>query len=77
MTVQTLVQKITTRNFIAISVTLTMITVVIQMTFNAQAMIVLLQDNMEWVVTGAIIFGAFLAKWSDIIQFFFRRAEPS
>jgi len=73
---QTLAEKLTTRNFIAISMTITLIVVIMQMTFNAQVMIVTLKENTEWVVTGAIVFGVFLAKFSDIIQFFFRRSVP-
>lgn len=76
---QTILEKLTTRNIIALSITFTVMIVILQMTFNAKEMLVIVTDNAEWVVTGAFIFGALLAKWSDIITFFFRKnptAEP-
>jgi len=70
-----LLEKLTTRNILALSVTATVLIVVLQMTFNASAMLVLIQDKSEWVITGAFIFGAVIAKWGDIIQFFFRKPQ--
>ena len=70
-----LLEKLTTRNILALSVTATVLIVVLQMTFNAKAMLVLIQDNTEWVITGAFIFGALMAKWGDIMQFFFRKPQ--
>ena len=64
------------RNIIALLVTSTVLIVVLQLAFNAKELLVVVAENTEWVVTGAFIFGALLAKWSDIIQFFFRRKEP-
>lgn len=61
---------------IALATTAVFLTVVLQMTFNAAALLVLVAENTEWVVGGAIIFGALIAKWSDMVQFFFRRAKP-
>ena len=72
---QLLLEKLTTRNIIALSITGTVLTVILQMTFNAEAMLVLVQDNVEWVVTGAFIFGALIAKFTDVIQFYFRKAQ--
>lgn len=71
----TLLNKLTTRNIIALSVTATVLIAVLQMTFNAQAMLVLIKDNTEWVIGGAFIFGVLTAKWSDIIQFYFRKPQ--
>lgn len=59
----------------ALSVTFTVLVVVLQMTFNAKEMLVIINDNTEWVITGAFIFGALLAKWGDIVQFFFRKPQ--
>lgn len=70
---QQLVEKLTTRNLIAIMTTTTVMIVVLQMTFNAKDMLVIVQENAEWVITGAFIFGAVLAKWGDQIQFYFRK----
>lgn len=70
-----ILNKLTTRNLIALSVTGTVLTVVLQMTFNAPAMLVIIQENTEWVVGGAFIFGALMSKWTDIIQFFFRKPQ--
>jgi len=70
-----ILSKLTTRNIIALAVTFTVLIVVLQMTFNASAMIVLVKENAEWVVGGAFIFGGLLAKWTDIIQFFFRKPQ--
>lgn len=67
--------KLTTRNLIALGVTATVLIVVLQMTFNAEKMIVIVKDNAEWVIGGAFIFGALMAKWTDIIQFFFRKPQ--
>jgi len=71
-----ILEKITTRNILALSTTAVFLTVVLQMTFNAAALLVLVAENTEWIIGGAIIFGALIAKWSDMIQFFFRRANP-
>jgi len=70
-----LLEKITTRNIIALSVTGTFLVVIGQMSFNPQELIVILQDNSEFVVSGAIIFGALIAKWTDIVQFYFRKPQ--
>ncbi len=75
MTWEKLLEKLTTRNILALSVTATVLIVILQMTFNASAMIVLIQDKAEWVITGAFIFGALMAKWGDIMQFFFRKPQ--
>lgn len=74
-TLELFLNKLTTRNIIALSVTFTVLIVVLQMTFNAKVMLVIVQDNAEWVVTGAFIFGGLLAKWTDIVQFFFRKPQ--
>ena len=60
---------------IALSVTGTFLAVIGQMIFNPQSLIVLLEDKSEWVVSGAIVFGALIAKWTDIIQFYFRKPQ--
>ncbi len=70
-----LLNKFTTRNLIALGVTTTVLIVVLQMTFNASSMIVILKDNAELVIGGAFIFGALMAKWTDIIQFYFRKPQ--
>lgn len=72
---QQLLEKLTTRNIIALSMTFAFITVVIQMTFNAKDLIVTLDENKEWVFAGGIIIGALIAKLSDIIQFYFRKPQ--
>ncbi len=72
---QLLLEKLTTRNIIALSITGTVLTVILQMTFNAEAMLVIVKDNTEWVVTGAFIFGALIAKFTDVIQFYFRKPQ--
>ena len=59
----------------SLAVTATVIAIVSQMTFNAQALLVIVKENAEWVITGAFIFGIFTAKWSDIMQFYFRKPE--
>ncbi len=73
--IKLLLSKITSRNIIALLVTFTVMIVVLQMAFNAEKFLVIVADNTEWVITGAFIFGALIAKWSDIIQFFFRKKE--
>ncbi len=70
-----ILEKLTTRNIIALSITATVLTVILQMTFNAEAMLVIVKDNAEWVVTGAFIFGALIAKFTDVIQFYFRKPQ--
>lgn len=70
-------EKLTTRNIIALTMTFAFVTVIMQMTFNAKDLIVVLEDNKEWVFAGGIIIGALIAKLSDILQFYFRRAEPA
>ena len=70
-----LLNKLTTRNIIALSVTATVLIAVLQMTFNAQALVVIVKENTEWVITGAFIFGVLTAKWADIVQFFFRKPQ--
>jgi len=73
--IKEVLKKMTTRNIIALSVTGTFLVVIGQMTFNPQDLIVILKENSEWVVTGAIIFGALIAKWTDIVQFYFRKPQ--
>jgi hypothetical protein len=73
--IQVLLEKVTTRNIIALSVTATVLIAVLQMTFNAQALVVIVKENTEWVITGAFIFGVLTAKWADIVQFFFRKPQ--
>jgi len=68
-------EKITTRNIIALGITATVLTVILQMTFNAEDMLVIVKDNTQWVVTGAFIFGALIAKFTDVIQFYFRKPQ--
>jgi len=70
-----IMKRLTTRNIIALSMTATVLTVILQMTFNAKELIVTIAENQEWVVTGAIIFGFLIAKYSDIIQFYFRKSQ--
>jgi len=70
-----LLEKLTTRNIIALSVTAGVLTVILQMTFNAAEFVVIIQENAEWIITGAFIFGVLTAKWTDIIQFYFRKAQ--
>ncbi len=74
-TIQLFLEKLTTRNIIALSVTGTFLLVILQMTYDAEDMLVIVQDNTEWVIGGAVIFGALIAKFSDIIQFFFRKPQ--
>lgn len=71
----TINEKITTRNIIALSVTGVFLIVIGQMIFNPGKLLVVVADNTEWIVTGAIIFGVLLGKWSDIIQFYFRKPQ--
>lgn len=71
--VETFNEKITTRNFIAVAITLTVLVVILQMTFNGKALLIIVQDNAEWIITGAFIFGALMAKWTDVVQFYFRK----
>lgn len=73
--IEQILSKFTTRNIIALSTTFTVLTVVLQMTFNAESMLVIVKENTEWVITGAFIFGGLLAKWTDIVQFFFRKPQ--
>ena len=75
MSFENLLEKLTSRNIIALSVTGTFLIVIGQMIFNPQDLIVLLEDKSEWVVSGAIVFGALIAKWTDIIQFYFRKPQ--
>ena len=75
MLYEKILEKLTTRNLIAVGVTSTVLTVILQMTFNAENMLVIVKDNAEWVVTGAFIFGALIAKFTDIIQFYFRKPQ--
>ncbi len=70
-----IIKKFTTRNIIALSLTGTVLTVILQMTFNAEDMLVIVKENTEWVVTGAFIFGALIAKFTDVIQFYFRKPQ--
>jgi len=70
-----ILEKLTTRNIIALSVTATVLVSVMQMVFNAEKLLVIVADNTEWVITGAFLFGVLTAKWSDIIQFFFRKSQ--
>ncbi len=72
---QQLIEKLTTRNIIALTITFAFITVVMQITFNAEDLIVALDSNKEWVFAGGIIIGALIAKFSDIIQFYFRKPQ--
>ena len=71
-----ILERLTVRNIIALAFVGTFLTVVLQMTFNADQLVVTLKDNTEFVIGGAIIFGALITKLSDIIQFFFRRSKP-
>lgn len=73
---QQIIDKLTTRNIIALAITFTFVVVVFQMTFNAEALIVILQENSEWVFGGGIIIGALIVKLTDIIQFYFRKSKP-
>jgi len=75
MSFEKLLEKLTTRNLIALSVTGMFLIVIGQMAFNPQQLIVVLTEHSEWVVTGAVIFGALIAKWTDIIQFYFRKPQ--
>lgn len=70
-----ILEKLTARNIIALSITGAFITVVMQMTFNAKELIVILQENAEWVFGGGMIIGALIAKFTDIIQFYFRKPQ--
>ena len=72
---QQVLEKLTTRNIIALSIVGTFITVVLQMTFNAKDLLVLVEDNKEWVFAGGIIIGALIVKLTDIIQFYFRKPQ--
>ncbi len=72
---QQILEKFTTRNIIALGITGTVLTVILQMTFNAEAMLVLVADNTEWVVTGAFIFGALITVFTNIVQFYFRKPQ--
>lgn len=71
----TILEKLTTRNIIALSVTATILIVILQMTFDAEAFVVIIKENAEWVITGAFIFGVLTAKWTDIVQFYFRKPQ--
>ena len=72
---QQVLEKLTTRNIIALSITFTFIIVVMQMTFNAKELLVVVEDNKEWVFAGGIIIGALITKFTDIVQFFFRKSS--
>ena len=74
---QQIIEKLTTRNIIALSMIFTFITVILQMTFNATALIVILEENSEWVFGGGIIIGALIVKITDIIQFYFRKPQSN
>ena len=74
---ETFNDKLTTRNFIAIALTLTVVTVILQMTFNGTALLVIVEEKAEWIITGAFIFGALMAKWTDVIQFYFRKPQSN
>ena len=74
---QQVMDKFTTRNIIALSITFTFLAVVLQMTFNAEALIVILQENSEFVFAGGIILGALIVKLTDIVQFYFRTKQTS
>lgn len=74
---QQIIEKLTTRNIIALSITFTFIALVLQMTFNATALIVVLQENSEFVIAGGIVIGALIVKLSDIIQFYFRKPRSN
>jgi hypothetical protein len=70
-----LLQKLSTRNIIALSVTAIILGTAYQMITNPDRLIVTLKENQEFVIGGAVIFGVILAKWADITQFYFRKPQ--
>jgi len=74
---QQILEKLTTRNIIALAIVGTFIAVVLQMTFNAKELLVLVEDNKEWIFGGGIVIGALIVKLTDIIQFYFRKPSSS
>ena len=70
-----ILKKLTVRNTIALSVTAIILGTAYRLISDPERMVVTLQENKELVVGGAIIFGAILAKWADIIQFYFRKPQ--
>ena len=65
--------KLTTRNILALAITATVLATVVTFITNPERLLVTLEDKKELVIGGALVFGIFLAKWSDIIQFYFRK----
>lgn len=70
-----ILQKLTTRNILALATTGTVIGTTAKFLLDPQGLIVTLQDNQEFVIAGSIVFGALLAKWADVMQFFFRKPQ--
>ena len=76
-TAQDVLKKLTSRNTIALSTTGMMLFVIYTMVTTPNILIVTLAEHQEFIIGGAVVFGVFLAKWSDMIHFFFRRSGPS
>jgi len=72
-----ILDKLTVNNIIALFITGLFGAVILQMTFNAKSLLIIMEENTEWVVTGAFVFGVLAAKFSDIIQFYFRKEQSA
>lgn len=70
-----ILKKLTVRNTIALSITGVVIGTAYRLITEPERLVVTVQENKELVIGGSIIFGAILAKWADIIQFYFRKPQ--
>jgi len=73
---ETILEKLSTKNIIALSTTGLVLATVYQFITNPDKLLVTITDNSELVIGGSVVFGIVLAKWSDIIQHFFRKGQP-
>jgi len=70
-----ILEKLTTRNIIALSVTGTVLSSIGVFLYDPERLIVTIKENQEFVIGGSVIFGVLLSKWADIVQFFFRKPQ--
>ncbi len=68
-------EKLTTRNILALTTTSLIVATIGKFLTDPADLIVTIQDNQEYVIGGSVVFGMVLAKWSDVMQFFFRKPQ--